>query len=60
MIFLLSCSCLALQLLLQEHQLALEVFYMLGAMLVKERRDVGKGVAPVVRYEAILTVFLLL
>ena len=39
------------QLLLSEHQLALEVFHMPRALLVKERRDAGKGVIFVIASE---------
>ena len=39
------------QLLLSEHQLALKVFHMPRALLVKERRDAGKGVIFVIASE---------
>ena len=54
MVFLVTAPCLFClsifldPLLLSEHQLALEIFYMLRALLLKERRDAGKGVILVV------------
>ena len=49
-LFLIPCILFILlsQLLLQEHQLAMEVLHMLGVLPVKERRHVDKVVMPVV------------